>query len=198
MSRESFATQPIPFPCVVYHREHPGGLYKFSHACSSSCFHKTFPVSLRVTDLLSHQPSLNWSNIRGACFLVLVAGDVAQAISVSSHSERRTSFLYTGSVYDKRLSSVSAPNLLHTEFHESYIPLKFYGTLATFDYYNRFQCAVPIESGISLFPCQIGEGDIIKLSKWVEHAVHKAMHSSVWITSNGHKYNEHTLRLVLK
>jgi hypothetical protein len=198
MPTSDLSTQAIPFPCVVYRRERPGGVYRFSHACPCSCFHKTFPSSLRVADLRSHQPSLNLSNLHSACFLVLVAGDVAQAISVSTHSETRTSFLYTGSTYDRQLSAFSSPSLLHTEFHESYVPLKFYGTMATFDYSNRFQSAVPIESGISLFPSQISEGDVTKLSKWVENAIQKAVHSSVWVTSGGQTYNEYTLRLITK
>ena len=193
----SSSAQAIPFPCVVYRKDCAGGVYRFSPTCST-WFHKTFPSSLRVTDLRTHQPSQNWGNVRGACFMVLVAGDVAQAISVSTHLDRRTSFLYNGSVYDRQSSAFSAPTLLHTEFQESYIPLHFYGTLATFDSSNRFQCAIPIESGISLFPCQVCEGDIARLSRWVDRAVHKAMHSSVWVTDAGQKYNEHTLQLITR
>ena len=194
MSSKTSLIQEIPFPCVVYRRERAGGVYKFSHTCST-WFHKTFPATLRVKDMRAYHHSLNWANIRNTCFMVLVAGDVAQAISVSTHAEKRTPFLYSGSTYDTQSSIFSAPTLLHTEFQESYIPLRFYGTLAAFDSANCFQCAIPIESGISLFPCQVCESDIMRLSKWVDHAVNKAMHSSMWVTNAGHKYNEHTLRL---
>ena len=193
----SCSVQAVPFPCVVYRREGLGGVYAFSHACSSSWVHKTFPSSLRVSDLRAHQPACNWSNVRNACFLILVSGDVAQGVCVSNQGDKRASFLYHGSTYANQIAGFSHHSLLHSEFHDSYIPLHFFGTMATFDAGNRFRCAIPIESGVTLFPSKIFESDIRKLAKWVDSAIQRAMSSSLWVTERGQRYNEQTLRMVI-
>jgi hypothetical protein len=195
-SPSSSSVQAVPFPCVVYRREGERGVYVFSHICSS-WFHKAFPASLRVTDLRSHHSVNNWSTIRNTCFLILVAGDVAQGVCVSNHKDRRASFLYTGSEYAKQSVVFSSQSLLHTEFHDAFVPLHFFGTMASYDTGNHFRCAIPIESGIILFPCKIIESDINKLARWVENAIQKAMGSSVWVTECGQRYNEQTFRMVI-
>jgi hypothetical protein len=45
-----------------------------------------------------------------------------------------------------------------------------------------------------LFPKVIAESEIPKLCKWIESAILKSVHSSVWITDQGASYNEHTLQ----
>jgi hypothetical protein len=182
----------VPFPCVVYSRDRAGVPYTFSHRCTTYV-RKVFPTRLGVSELRAHNPPLhNLAPLRQACFMVLVAGDVAQEVSVANRLEKRSRFLFDGSTYSLR---GGAQDLLHTEFHESYIPLHFHGTLATFDAFNTFHSAVPIESGVALFPRQVQEADVHKLAGWVEKCILKALHSSVWVTGRGDSYNEHTLRL---
>jgi hypothetical protein len=184
------AAVQTPFPCVVYTRDRAGGAYTFSHRCMSSA-RKLFPHSLRVSDLRTHDPQQNWAALRGACFLVLVAGDVAQCVSVASLHEKRIQFLFKGSVFSREACGA---DLLHTEFHEEYVPLHFFGSLAVFDARARFRSLVPIESSICLFPRRLTEADLPRLCKWVEASLLKCVHSSVWVTASGQAFNEHTLR----
>jgi hypothetical protein len=185
----------VPFPCVVYTRKTAGAPYVFQHYCSANA-RKVLPQSLKVADLQAHDPGLNWSALQNECFLVLVAGDVAQCISVTSARDRwRTSFLFNGSRYSK---SIEDPRLLTTEFHEAYIPLHLYGTLSVFCTNGQYHSTIPLESGICLFPRQISERDIPALAKWMESGLLKTLHSSIWVTEMGGSYNEHSLRPSLK
>ncbi len=181
----------VPFPCVVYKRERSSVPYRFSHFCDSHV-PKRFPASLSVTDLLGHDPLTNWNVLRKACFLVLVAGDVARCISVSLPPEKCPPFLFQGSRYSKIGSNVKDEYV--TEFHEGYAPILLFGTLCSFDSKGRYRSTIPLESAVCLFPKRIVESDIPKLSKWIESAILKSIHSSVWITDSGSSYNEHTLR----
>jgi hypothetical protein len=167
--------------------------YTFSHRCTTYV-RKVFPQRLGVAELRAHDSQHNWAPLRQACFMVLVAGDVAQEVSVANQLEKRTRFLFDGSAYARRACGGEA-DLLHTEFHESCIPLHFHGTLAAFNASNEFHSAVPIESGVALFPRQVQEADVHRLAAWVEKCILKTIHSSVWVTERGDSYNEHTLRL---
>jgi hypothetical protein len=184
----------VPFPCAVYSRDRAGMPYMFSHLCTTYV-HKVFPQRLGVTELRAYDSMHNWTPLRQACFMVLVAGDVAQEVSVGNQLEKRTRFLFDGSIYSRRGKDAGNDDLLHTEFHESCVPLRFYGTLATFDAANVFHSAVPIESGVALFPRQVQETDVCRMATWVEKCILKTIHSSVWVTELGDSYNEHTLRL---
>lgn len=181
----------VPFPCVVYERDRASVPYRFSHFCDCQILKKV-PCSLRVSDLQRHDPLSNWNSMRKGCFLVLVAGDVAQCISVSSALEKRTSFLYHGSRYSKGRGC--AKDTFTTEFHESFVPLFLFGTLCSFDRLGRYRSTVPIESSVCLFPKHLAEADLPRLIKWIESAILKSIHSSVWVTDTGASYNEHTLR----
>jgi hypothetical protein len=181
----------VPFPCVVYQRDRAGVPYQFSHFCDHFVV-KKIPGSLSVTDLREHDHLINWNMLRNACFLVLVAGDVGQCISVSSAGEKRPHFLFHGSKYSKIDKDVKL-NFL-TEFHEGFVPVILFGTLSSFDKRGRYRSTIPLEAAVCLFPKVITESEIPKLTKWIESAILKSIHSSVWITDLGSSYNEHTLR----
>ena len=179
----------VPLPCVVYTRLVSGGVYTFSHHCGQTV-PKQFPPSLRTADLSQHDAGQNWANLRRACFLVLVAGDVAQCISLANvHDKSRIRFLYNGSAYARK----AAPEW-PSEVHEDFVSLHFHGTMAVFDKSNRYHSAIPLESGISLFPRQIREKDIPLLARWTEACMLRSTQTSVWVTDTGESYNEHTLR----
>lgn len=182
---------PVPFPCAVYRRDRASVPYRFSHFCDCSVI-KKFPGSLRVTDLRAHDPLTNWMAMRNAAFLVLVAGDVAQCISVSTDLRKRTAFLYHGSRFT-RVGEGSA-DVFATEFHESYVPIFFFGTLCSFDRRGAFRSAIPLEASVCLLPRCLVESDLPRLVKWAETAILKSVHSSVWLTDAGSAYHEHTLR----
>lgn len=164
--------------------------FVFSHLCDSSV-PKSAPESLRVRDLAVHTQQANWAALRRACFLVLVAGDTAQCVSVSNARENRTSFLYHGSTYARpRLRQDGSP----TEIQEDYIPLEFYATMSWY-VHGGLSCIVPLESGLALFPRTLSEKTLPTLARWVEANIAKSMHTSVWATDTGDSYNEHTRRL---
>ena len=179
----------VPFPCVVYTRDRPGGVYTFSHH-SAKHTRKTLPASLRVSDLKAYNPLQNISNWRNSCFLVLVAGDVARCVSVATVHTKQVRFLYHGSSYSIPDNTVDR---LQSEFNEGYIPLHMYGTLTTYTVRGGLHSLVAIESGVCLFPRQIKEDDIPRLGKWIEAALLRSIHSSVWMTNVGHSYNEFNL-----
>ena len=188
-------TGGVPFPCVVYTRERADRPYVFSHYHECHV-RKTLPNSLRVQDLRAWDPRQNRQAMENACFLVLVAGDVAQCVSSRNHKENRVRFLFTGSQYAKKQRDTPPYDPLHTEFHENCIPLRFYGTMAAYNTVDMgFHSLVPIESGVALLPREIFEARLSDICSWVSTSVQKNITTSVWITENGDSYNEHTLRL---
>jgi hypothetical protein len=184
---------PVPYPCVVYIRRSSGAGYTFSHFAESMCVLKSFPASLRTSDLRVHDTRPNRDALGRACFLVLVAGDVAQCVSVdTAECGKRTRFLYLGSSYARRPGPAQAM-LANSDLSEDYIPLHFHATMAVFDRVARFHSAVPLESGIALFPRQIQERDIPLLAHWVQACMTRSCRTSVWVSGAGDSYNEHTL-----
>jgi hypothetical protein len=139
--------------------------------------------------MLHYDGRQNWAALRRACFLVLKAGDTAQAVSLANASDRkRTPFLYHGSSYSR-----AARDATPTELDENYLSLHFHGTMAVFDKAGRSRAIIPLESGIALFPRQIREVDIPLLTRSVEACMARSMHTSIWVTDTGDSYNEHTL-----
>ena len=188
-------TGGVPFPCVVYTRERADRPYVFSHYHHGSHVPKNLPHSLRVQDLRAWDARQNRQAMENACFLVLVAGDVAQCVSLRNLAEKRVRFLFTGSQYATKHSTPDP--LMHTEFHENCIPLRFYGTMAAYDTVGMcFHSLVPIESGVALLPREIIEARLPEICSWVSTCVQKNITTSVWITENGDSYNEHTMRLM--
>ena len=194
MTQHAGFTGHVPFPCVVYTRDRPDRPYVFSHYHDSHVL-KKLPPSLRVRDLRAWEPKHNHQGMQNACFLVLVAGDVAQCVSLSNSTEKRVRFLYTGSRYAQKGSD--PPDLLPTEFHDNSVLLRFYGTMAAYDTASSgFHSLVPIESGVALLPREIRESHLPTICSWVSSCVQKNITTSVWVTELGHSYNEHTLRLM--
>ncbi len=182
----------VPFPCVVYTRQGSGGHYTFSHCCHQQA-QRSLPRTLRVSDLREYDPGQSCKHLSKACFLVLVAGDVAQCISISSAGEsKRIRFLYRGSAYAR-----PAPGLpvQHSEVSEAYVPLHFHGIMAVFDRFAGIRAVIPIESGIALFPRRILDSDVPLLSRWVWHCAQRSIHASVWVTDSGDSYGEAGLAL---
>jgi len=181
---------PVHIPCAVYVRE--GQRYRFSHYCRPQPPRKALPGSLRVRDLQEYarQPPF-LAALRKACFLVLVAGDVAQCVSVDNAGEhaQRVRFLYRGSEYARR-----APDRPSTggEFHEDYVALSFHTTLAFYGMREGLLSVRELESGIALFPRVICERDLPTLARWTDHNLAKAVHGGVWLSEGSESYNEHS------
>jgi hypothetical protein len=121
----------------------------------------------------------------------MVSGDVAQCITVSNTRETRTRFLYSGSQYSNKFPE---PHFKRecSEFHDSYVPLHFFSTLAAFTN-GTLTSVSELECGIALFPKIIREGDLDTLARWVDHNLGKSLHGSVWATNDSCSYNEFTL-----
>ena len=184
---------PVPHPCVVYTRRISGTGYTFSHFAEPQRVLKLFPASLRVSDLRLHDTRPNRDALDRACFLVLVAGDVAQCVSVATaECGKRTRFLYHGSSYARR-SGTHHDSPASSDLSEDYIPLYFHATMAVFDRGARFHACMPLESGIALFPRQIQDRDIPLLARWVQACTARSTRASVWVSGTGESYNEHTL-----
>jgi hypothetical protein len=180
----------VPFPCVVYVRR--GSEYRFSHFCVPQTGPvKPLPASLRVRDLQEHarQPPLLGA-LRRACFLVLVAGDTAQCVSVGC-ARGGMRFLYRGSEYARPVREGQRC----AEFHEDYVPLRFYSTLALYGRARGLASVKDIECGVALFPRRLGERVLATVARWADHCVKKSVHGSVWLcTDAGESFNEHTRR----
>lgn len=184
-----------PFPCVVYIRKkdpctlNANAVYEFSHYCHTFT-RKPMPLTLRVRDLQQHARANETykSTLRRACFLVLAAGDTAQCVSISNTREERTRFLFRGSAYDIPAKKTKRCS----EFHEDYVPLQFYSTLAGFSPDGRLGSVLNLECGIALFPGTVRENQLHMLAKWVEHNITKSIHSSAWATHALASYNEAT------
>lgn len=182
----------VPFPCVVYCRTGSGGHYTFSHCCQQQA-QKYIPKTLRVSDIRQYDPAENWKHLSKACFLVLVAGDVAQCINLANAGDKkRIQFLYPGSAYARPVPGMPVQ---HTELSDAYVPLHFHGTMAVFDRFAGIRTAIPIESGIALFPRRILDADIPLLTRWVSQCAQRSLHASVWVTDSGHSYSEQILKL---
>lgn len=193
---------PVAWPCAVYVRDEAQRRgppeYTFSHLCHGVGPRKPFPPSLRVRDLQEHArlPS-HLAVLRRACFLVLVAGDIAQCVSVENARDRsaRIPVLYRGSEYTHRLES-AAPGLTKqqqrcSEFHEDFVALHFFGTLAWYTARERALAGVwDLGCGITLFPRRLRETDLPRLAEWVDHLLARSVRSSVWLTECGESFNE--------
>jgi hypothetical protein len=182
----------VPFPCVVYTRNVAGKPYSFSHCCSEAV-KKLVPPSLKVQDLVAFNAGTqNWEAMRRACFLVLVAGDTAQCVSVANALQTRTPFLYKGSSFSRPSPDTAQgpTRRLPSELHETHIPLHFYSTLSAYDSLGVLVDITPVECGITLLPHTLLERDIPNVTKWVESNLLKSLHTSVWLTEGGHCYCE--------
>lgn len=178
----------VPCPCVVFARQVSSAKYTYSHHCHGHVT-KLLPASLRLADLRTHDRSVNWRELQRACFLVLVAGDVAQCVTVGNARDTgRVQFLYKGSAFaipDTRCKTAS-------EVAESHVSLPFHGTMAVFDTRATLSAIVPLESGIALFPREIRETDVPLLAHWVEQCMQRSLQASVWVSASGDAYNELT------
>jgi hypothetical protein len=183
----------VPFPCMVYTRDSAGAVYRFSHACPMH-IPKSLPRSLRVQDLQEFkQRSGEFTRgLMNTAFLVLVAGDRAQCVSVANMREKRIPFLFRGSCYERRLERLAKCS----EIEEGYVSMYFYSTLTTFSRGSR-PGVMPLENGLILFPKMLRERDIPRLGKWVRHHVEKAIHQSMWVVDEV-AYNEHSLAISSK
>lgn len=185
----------VPFPCVVYTKQGPGGHYTFSHYSQQQAL-KVLPRTLRVSDLRGYDHGQTWASLNKACFLVLVAGDTAQCVCIANAAEGKwIRFLYRGSAFARPSQGVQQ---LHSELSEAYVPLHFHGTMAVYDRWAGMRAVIPIESGIALFPRQILDKDIVTLARWVMHCARRSMQASVWVTNNGDSYGEISLQLSQK
>lgn len=179
----------VSTPCLVYVKtQSPQGGFQFSHCCAST-YPKLLPNSLRTAELRLYDTRQNWTTMCKSVFLVLVSGDVAQCVSVANSAEKqRMRFLYHGSSYARKTMML---DFFPSELDESSISLHFYATMAVFDARRHALSAViPVESGVCLFPRKIREGDIPKLSSWIESCIKRSLHTSVWVNAHGDSYNE--------
>lgn len=185
----------VPFPCVVYTRQGSGRQgYTYSHHCCPQQAQKALPRTLRVSDLREYDHGLSWAHLGKACFLVLVAGDTAQCVTIANAAEgKRIRFLYRGSAFARQ-----APEHLHSELSEAYVPLHFHGTMAVYDRFAGVRAVIPIESGIALFPREILDRDVPLLARWVSQCARRSLQASVWVTSHGDSYSEATMLLSRK
>jgi len=125
-----------------------------------------------------------------ATFLVLVAGDKAQCVSLANWKENRTKFLYHGSPYSK---SISYP-VISEELASDHIPMQFFSTMACFQS-EKFSCVIPFHSMFLILPKTLEEREFPHYFHLLENFIDKSLKDSVWITERG-SYNERTLSLL--
>lgn len=166
----------IPFPCAVYSRDPGSDMYSFSHFCRAEV-NKAFPASLRVRDLAAHDRGANCGQMMRTPFLVLVAGDRAQCVSVHNARDRdRTWFLYTR-------SPQSCPVLWPPRVDEvepGFVSLAFCSTLAQFSA-GELRHVACFERNLLIFPAMMRTGEIPRLSRVVQHHIHLSLQGSVWV-----------------
>lgn len=169
-------TVRIPFPCAVYSRDLPGDTYSFSHFCRAET-DKAFPPSLRVRDLAAHDRGANCARMMRTPFLVLVAGDRAQCVSVHNARHRdRTWFLYTRS---PQSCPVSWPPRVD-EVEPGFVALAFCSTLAQFRQ-GELQHVSSFQRNLLLLPARIRAGEVARLARFVMHKIHLSVQGSVWL-----------------
>jgi len=173
----------VPFPCVVYRREKPGEPFQYSHH-SQETFRKQLPWSLRVSDLRQFDPLENWRQLCRACFLVLVAGDVARRITLELRGDGHP-FLYNGSAYAR---TNKRGDCLPSELHDT-VPLVFHSTMT-----NLGVGSAPLEAAIVLLPRTLREQELPKIRQWVQAAARRSLSASLIFTDRGDSYNENSLQ----
>jgi hypothetical protein len=193
-----------PFPCAVYCRtqDSQSNEFVFSHFCHNSAT-KNYPRSLRVRDIQEYHDT---ASARGTGpsrsmlkthFIVLVSGDVAQAVCVENAAGTRPRFLYHGSRYcmkvPRKTNCIYAD--LSSEVSSTHVAMRFYSSLALFNSV-RLASVVDIECTMLLFPKVVRIDMLPLLAEWVQRAIHKSLHTSTWMTSDRKcSYSEHTLHL---
>jgi hypothetical protein len=178
---------PVPFPCAVYARETTGAEYKFRHFCCSQVS-KLLPRSLRTRDLAEYSLSANTARLLREPFLVLVAGDRAQCVSVENASDTdRTWFLYPSS---RQSRPVAWPHDIE-ELETGFVPMTFCSTMATYSA-GRLTAVLPVERGPMLMPSSLRERDLARIASMVERKVRLSVEGSVWLV-DGDSLNESSL-----
>lgn len=176
----------IPFPCLVYQRKAGTDLYEFSHY-SSTVVKKTLPASLRVSDLACYSQKEYEHSLRKTPFMVLAAGEKAQAFCCDNAREVKVSFLYNGSVYARN----TQPLFQYSEVQDGYVPWYPFSTLVLFKD-NTPDSVLPLPSDLMLFPKKISVAGALDVAGWVEEAVAKVLRTSQWLVA-GISYSERTL-----
>ena len=178
---------PVPFPCAVYARDTTGADYEFRHYCRSDVG-KLLPQSLRTRDLGEYSPAANATRLLREPFLVLVAGDRAQCVSVENAADRdRTWFLFPAS---RQSRPVPWPRPIE-ELEPGHVPLTFCSTMATYTA-GRLATVVPVERGPLLLPTRLSERDLRRVATLVERKVRLSLEGSVWLV-DGDCLNESSL-----
>jgi len=180
-------TTPVPFPCAVYARDTTGADYEFRHFCGSHAS-KQLPKSLRTRDLAEYSASANTARLLREPFLVLVAGDRAQCVSVENAADRdRTWFLYPAS---RQSRPVPWPRHIE-ELEQGFVPMTFCSTMASYTA-GRLTAVVPVERGPLLLPSRLRERDLKQIAGLVERKVRRSIEGSVWLV-DGEPLNEASL-----
>lgn len=180
-------TIPIPFPCAVYARATAGAEYEFQHFCRADVG-KQFPATLRTRDLADYRPSANTARLLREPFVVLVAGDRAQCVSVENADDRdRTWFLYPSSPQSR---PVRWPREIE-EVEPGSVPMTFCSTMASYAK-GRLGSVVPVERGPLLLPSRLRERDLKRIASLVERKVRLSIEGSVWLV-DGECLNESSL-----
>lgn len=130
-----------------------------------------------------------------AHFIILVSGDIAEAVCVENASGARARFLYHGSRFcvkvPPRTNGIYAD--LSSEVSSTHVAMRFYSSLSFFRA-ARLASVIDIECTMVLFPKIIRTEMLSLFAKWVEHAIHKSLRTSTWLTTDGNcVYREHTL-----
>jgi len=125
-----------------------------------------------------------------AAFLVLVAGDKAQCVSLANWRDVRTMFLFPGSEYSRSISAVHVSE----EISSDYIPMQFFSTMACFKV-EKLTEVVPFHSMFFVLPKILEERDFARYFHNLENHITKTLRDSIWITERG-IYNEKTLSLL--
>ena len=180
-------TTSVPFPCAVYARETTGADYEFRHFCASQVS-KQLPQSLRTRDLAEYSAPANTTRLLREPFLVLVAGDRAQCVSVENAADRDcTWFLYPASRQSK---PVQWPRDIE-ELEPGFVPMTFCSTMATYTA-GRLAAVMPVERGPLLLPSRLRERDLRQIAGLVERKVRRSVEGSVWLV-DGEPLNEASL-----
>lgn len=194
-----------PFPCAVYSRipNSHHSEFVFSHFCPNTVV-KYHPRSLRVRDIQEYRYKIAEYETGASHpmlkthFVVLVSGDVAEAISVENAKRPRSRFLFQGSRFcQKKTPTVDR---IHSDFpsevSSTHIAMRFYGSLSFFKS-AKIASVLDVECAMVLLPKVVRVDMIPLFAEWVERAVHKSLHTSRWITGhNVHVYREHTLAFI--
>ena len=143
---------------------------------------KELPTSLCVDDVRATSNTSWVARALRSPVLVLVAGDVAQAVSAESACQS-VRFLYEGSEFD--VNRMSQPKA-EADLEQGFVKIVFYGSLTVFSKDAgacvwRPRDTAPLESALMILPRVLPESKLGYFARRFQNCIYKCAEDSTWL-----------------